>query len=256
MNARRITTHGYIVDAKTRSLRIFSERVNIDLWWISLLQPQQVLGCCREVLSPGEIRQAASFHFQRDRDRWVIARGAIRHVLATYLKVSPHELRFQYGGHGKPDVMDAINQPGLKFNLSHSGDFALAAVTRKVNVGVDVELIRPGVSCVEIAEEFFSPRDVRKLKQLTPGQQVEVFFECWTLKEAYLKACGAGLSVRLDSFDVVRESEDLPGLLAVAQQSGEVEHWKMYSLPAPPGYKAAMVASAGEHQIEHWEWAL
>ena len=256
MNTRGITTYRYTVDPDAGSLPIFSERVNLDLWWISLLQPQQVLDCCREVLSSGEMRKAASFHFQRDRDRWVIARGAIRHVLATYLKVSPRELRFQYGGHGKPDVMDAINQPGLKFNLSHSGDFALAAVTRKVNVGVDVELIRPEVSGVEIAKEFFSPRDVQKLTQLTPRQQVEVFFECWTLKEAYLKACGAGLSVRLDSFDVVRESQNLPALLAVAQQSGEVEHWKMYSLPAPPGYKAAMVASAGEHHIEHWKWAL
>jgi len=232
------------------------EPVEMHLWRISLLQPELVKDCCLRVLAADELGRAARFRFPADRDRFVITHGAIRHILAAHLNLSPPKIRFQYGSHGKPEIAGAGNDLNLRFNLSHSADLALAAIVRESRIGVDVERVRTNASCMEIAEQYFSAGEIAKLKDIPADQQTEAFFDCWTRKEAYVKACGAGLSVPLNSFEVPFGSagEAAPFELPAAK-SDEIRLGTMYVLSPLPGYKAAMVVEGRkEHKISYWEW--
>jgi len=228
----------------------------IDLWRINLLQPEWVIDRCRRVLCSTELERFARFHFRRHRDRYVVRHGAVRCILAAYLCVPPPEVRFQAGGYGKPEIVDAKNHSKLKFNLSHSGDVALVAVTAGLRIGIDVERVRSDASCVGIAERYFCEGEIAKLKEFPADQQTEAFFDCWTRKEAYVKARGEGLSMPLDSFEVTFGAR-APALVTVAAaKPDEIEFWGMYALQGIPGYKAAMVVEGRVHQIKYWDWDL
>lgn len=228
----------------------------LDLWRINLLQPEWIKDHCRPVLAADETGRAARFRFPADRDRFLVTHGAIRHILAAYLNVSPGAVRFEYGSHGKPEIAgDGLD---LRFNLSHSADIAIAAIVRGSRIGVDVERVRTDASCIEIAEQYFSDGEITKLKVVPADQQTEAFFDCWTRKEAYVKACGGGLSVPLNSFEVPFSSphEAVPFELPTAK-SNAIRLGTIYALPPHPAYKAAMVVEGWEvDKIRYWEWAL
>jgi 4'-phosphopantetheinyl transferase len=228
----------------------------LDLWRIDLLQPEWIKDHCRQVLAADEAARAAHFRFPADRDRFVITHGAIRHILTAYLDVSPRTVCFEYGSHGKPEIAgDGLN---LRFNLSHSADLAIAAIVRESRIGVDVERVRTDASCMEIAEQHFSAAEIAQLKGVPSGQQTEAFFDYWARKEAYVKACGGGLSVPLNSFEVSFGSvEQATPFELPAAKSDEIRLGTMYVLPPLPGYKAAMVVEGHEgHKIRYWEWTL
>src|SRR5262252_2460436 len=105
-------------------------------------------------LSKDELARASRFHFERDRDRFIVARGELRRVLAGYVGLDPGSLTFRYGARGKPSV----EGDSLEFNLSHSGSIALLGLTRQRRIGIDIEEIRYLDDCGELAARFFSKR--------------------------------------------------------------------------------------------------
>jgi 4'-phosphopantetheinyl transferase len=150
-------------------------------------------------------------------------------VLATYTGTPAHALRFERARHGKPYLVGH----SIRFNLSHSGDLALIAVARDREVGVDVEAIRPERDVVGIARHFFAPGESEALSAEPPRRRAAAFYRCWTRKEAYMKACGLGLALRPDSFDV---SLVPPG-------------WHFVDLAVGDGYAAALVTSGTEPRV-------
>src|SRR5258708_9618484 len=157
-----------------------------------------------KTLSEDERQRASRFRFEKDRVQSVLTRGALRCLLGRYLSADPREVVFRYGASNKPALAypaTAENNP-FSFNVSHSGDVALIAISRLPAVGIDVEVIRPDFATAEVAQRFFSPLEVKGLLSLQRDEQAEAFFSCWTRKEAYIKAVGDGLSIPLDSFDV------------------------------------------------------
>jgi 4'-phosphopantetheinyl transferase len=174
-------------------------------------------------LSWEERERATRFRFDRDRDRYIACRGTLRELLG----VRPHE-NFICGAFGKPRLQDSE----MWFNVSHSHGMAMIAVTRGREVGCDIERIDPSFANDKIPERFFSPYEVAALRALPQKDQCDAFFRCWTRKEAFIKACGMGMSLALDSFDV---SLDRPALLRGA------EGWSLYAVDAPEGYAAALV---------------
>lgn len=234
--------------------RVSLEPNTIHVWRISLHQNKNVIDRCKQVLSTSEVERASRFHFQRDRDRFVIAHGAIRQILGTYLKIAASDVPFHCGPHGKPEIAPRANCLDLRFNLSHSGEVAVAAVTRQLRIGIDIECVRPDIPCVEIAKRHFSADELASLKRLKADCQREAFFGFWTCKEAYVKARGRGLSVPLDAFEVAfgaqRALTELTGTPILCQNGP----WMMYAIPAPSGYRAALVVEGREHQIEHRKW--
>jgi 4'-phosphopantetheinyl transferase len=226
----------------------------VHLWRIFLVQPGQVLQQCLEVLNEEEAARASRFYFERDRTRFTVARAALRSVLAQYLGIAPVDIHFRYGPQGKPDLSLEHSASPLKFNLSHSGDYALLGVTRRAELGVDIELIRPDFGTHEIAERFFSSSESRLLLDLPEEQRCESFFHCWTRKEAYIKALGGGLSIPLDSFDVAFVPGAEAALLRVAENPHEVARWRIYDLPAASGYCAAAMVEGQRHELRCWDW--
>src|SRR5207247_6698768 len=127
----------------------------------------------------------------------------------------------------------------VRFSISHSHDAALFAVAKGSNVGVDIERIRPRFANEQIAEKFFSESEVKALRALPAELQPEGFFNCWTRKEAYIKARGEGLSLPLRDFDVSLKPGELARLLRHAQPP-ELARWTLQALSVPAGYVAAI----------------
>ncbi|MEP6707580.1 MAG: phosphopantetheine-protein transferase, partial [Pyrinomonadaceae bacterium] len=136
----------------------------------------------RSTLSPDECARADRFHFERDRNHFIIARGSLRIILSGYLKKNPTELSFSYSNYGKPALFGEPASSELSFNLSHAHELALIAVTRNLAIGVDIEFIRSEFAAEEIAERFFSRPEVRELRGLPANMQSEAFFTALALE--------------------------------------------------------------------------
>jgi 4'-phosphopantetheinyl transferase len=192
---------------------------------------------CQAVLSADEHARAGRFRIAADRDRFVVARACLRYVLSSYGAGRPERIRFHYGWKGKP-VLTADRD--LHFNLSHSKDLAIVALARGAEVGIDVERIRDVPSARAIARRFFSPAESAVLTRLPSSDFKEAFWRCWTRKEAYVKACGDGLSLPLDSFDVSLEIRGWSLLVATRPDAGEAHRWQLLDVNVGPGYVAAL----------------
>ena len=194
-------------------------------------------------LTPDEHARSDRFHFDRDRTRYVRGRRALRQILGRYLDTEPGAIRFLYNAQGKPalDLSDARG-PALEFNLAHSDQHALLAITHaECLIGVDLEHVREGFAADTIAERFFAPQETAALRALPHADQQLAFFRCWTRKEAYIKACGGGLQIPLDSFRVAFEPDAAPALLWAAGVAEAPTVWTMLDLSDyTPGCIAAV----------------
>jgi 4'-phosphopantetheinyl transferase len=150
---------------------------------------------------------------------------------------------------GKLILAATARIPSLRFNLSHSNEFALFAFCLEHEVGIDIEKIKPQVAFEGIEARYFSPQERAELEALPLDLRSEGFFLCWTRKEAYVKARGEGLKVPLESFSVSLT----PGKPAVLRSSDE-ERWRLYSLDPTAGFVGALAAEGHEHRLHLWDW--
>src|SRR5438876_533965 len=191
-------------------------------------------------LSDDERNRSAGFRFERDRRRFVVARGVLRDLLGRYLDTNPGQIRFVCNAFGKPELHPEFGgRGGLKFNLSHSGDLALIAIARDAWVGVDVECIeRRGESnYADVARSFFSASEVDALSRVPSDLYAKAFFNCWTMKEAYVKGRGEGLTIPLTSFSVPITTDPAPAPVRCGR-------WSLFTLQPAPGYVGALAVSA------------
>lgn len=154
------------------------------------------------LLSEDERRRAERFVFERDRRRYTVARARLRQLLAERLGAAPESLQLAYSAHGKPALARRPGQRDLRFNVSHCGDVAAYAFTEGREVGVDVEEVRVLPDADEVAMRFFSQRERAAYLRLPASERPRGFFNCWTRKEAFVKAVGDGLSHPLETLDV------------------------------------------------------
>jgi 4'-phosphopantetheinyl transferase len=226
----------------------------VHVWRASLLQPSEETERLRQLLTQDEQDRASRFHFRKDRDRFIVARGILRSILGRYLKVEPARLRFEYSHYGKPRLTEEFDYGALRFNLSHSHERVLYAFARGRELGVDIEYIRQDFAGEEIARKFFSTREVADFCSLPLGQRTEAFFHCWTRKEAYVKAIGEGLSMPLDEFDVSLLPEKPAALLRNRRRPQEVRRWSLQALNVAFGYAAAIAIEGHERQLKCFDW--
>ena len=205
-------------------------------------------------MTPDEISRAARFYFQRDHDRFIAGRGLLRAILSRYLAVAPGEIRFGYGPHGKPELVGPGQPPALFFNLSHSHNLALYAISAGPRVGVDIEYIRPDIEAEAIAESIFSPGEYAAIRALTGRPQLEAFYNCWTRKEAFIKARGDGVTYPLEQFDVSLTPGEPAALLRTRIDPQEALRWSLQALAPGPGYVAAVAAEGNGWRVICWEW--
>lgn len=195
--------------------------------WRAQLSPTD---STRAALSPDDWLRAGRFHFDRDRERFIASRGIQRQVLAQYLSVEADEIQFSAGPYGKPQLADTM----LRFNLSHSDDLMLLAVTHGRELGVDVEFMSPDVPFEMLADHYFDPEDAWDLRLLPMAQRPWKFYDIWTSTEAQLKASGVGLSQGVKVSDADR--------------------WSLMKFAPAAGYTAAVAVEGGDFQLQCWSW--
>jgi 4'-phosphopantetheinyl transferase len=227
---------------------------HVDIWQIDIGGDADSIQERRLLLSTDELQRADRFHFDKHRRRFIKARAAMRQILGGYAGVTAKELTFSYGARGKPELSGAAESIGIKFNLSHSDDVAMLAVTRGLTVGIDIERINPEFATEEIAERFFAKGEIECLQALPIAERADSFFSCWTRKEAYIKALGDGLSVPLDSFEVAFGPGIGAALLQVKTDPREVSRWSMYDLETAQGFRAALVVEGRGHGLRPRAW--
>jgi 4'-phosphopantetheinyl transferase len=138
--------------------------------------------------------------------------------------------------------------------LSHSDGLVLYAITRGREVGVDVERLRPDFAVLEVAKKFFSRREVTALVALPENQWPKAFFNCWTRKEAYIKARGEGLTLPLDRFDVSLVPGEPAALLYTNDDPQEASRWSLQELVPESGYVAALAVEGHDWRLKCWQW--
>jgi len=226
----------------------------VDIWRARLDLPADSLQELEATLSADEIQRADRFHFQGDKDRFIAAHGCLRDILARYHHWEPGQLTFSANDYGKPALSTDLSERRMDFNLSHSEDLALVAVAWERKVGVDLERMRQGISAQVIARQYFSKSEVTELLGL-PSEQWQVgFFNCWTRKEAYIKAQGLGFSLPLESFDVSLGPNEPVILRATRPDPQEAARWTLLSLEVSPSYAAALAVDGGGLEFRFWDW--
>ncbi len=206
-----------------------------------------------KTLSTDEVGRAERFRFDRDRTRFVLARGVLRTLLGRYLDAEPATLSFVCNEYGKPALAGEWAASGVNFNLSHSHEVVLYAFARGRAVGIDVERVRPELAGEDIAARFFSAPEVEALRGQPADARASAFFSCWTRKEAYIKARGEGLSHPLDGFAVSVDSEARDVALDVFGDAAEGRRWTLISLLPEEGYAAALAAEGTNWQLNYWQ---
>jgi 4'-phosphopantetheinyl transferase len=225
----------------------------VHVWRVALDQPEPQVHAFQRTLAEDELSRAARFYFPHLTRHFIVGRGVLRAILARYLGASPHTLRFGYTEYGKPFLVGQ-DQQWLSFNLSHSGGLALCAVVRERAIGVDIESIRRDMEHESIAERFFSPAEQRVLRALPSSLRPQAFFDCWTRKEAYIKAHGEGLSLPLDQFSVSLAPGEPAGLLHTDGDPSEATRWSLRELAPGPDYAAALAVEGHGWGLACWQW--
>ena len=210
---------------------VFRLRLDLD---------QQRLAALSALLNEDERARAARYIPEASRRQFTAARAQMRQVLGALLRREPAELRFNFGAYGKPSLADG----DLCFNLSHSAGLALLGVSRTQEIGVDIKSTHRVVEYDQLAPRFFAATEAAALAALPASERGRAFFSIWTRKEAYIKACGMGLSLPLQDFSV---SHDHPATLSA-------EGWSIRALDPGPGYAAALVIAGDLHALHTWDW--
>jgi 4'-phosphopantetheinyl transferase len=227
---------------------------DVHVWRASLDSPLALVERLRQLLSPDEQARADRFHFEIDRRHFTVARGYLRTILSRYLQIAPADVQFSYESHGKPQIASAIpHDQKLRFNLAHSGGLALYAFTLVGEIGIDLEHIRPEFTGDDIARRFFSASEVARLDKLPAQARHEAFFNCWTRKEAFIKAKGVGLSLALDQFDVTLAPAEPAALLRTCWDENEAARWSLQTIEVGSGYAGAVAVEAHDWQLSCWQ---
>ncbi|UEM24977.1 4'-phosphopantetheinyl transferase superfamily protein (plasmid) [Skermanella mucosa] len=161
----------------------------------------------RALLAPEEINRYRRYLNDRARHEYLVTRALVRTVLSRYADVPPAAWRFRANAHGRPEIAGPAlpglsGLSGLEFNLSNTNGMVACAVAADREIGIDVENLERAGDLMEIAGRFLAPAEVADLRSLPPAGRTRRFFTYWTLKEAYIKARGLGLSIPLDRFAI------------------------------------------------------
>ncbi|HEY6444314.1 MAG TPA: 4'-phosphopantetheinyl transferase superfamily protein [Candidatus Acidoferrales bacterium] len=232
------------------ALPLTLEENTVHAWSADLDRSPYEIRRLHDTLSPDERERAFRFRFAGDQQRFIASRGILRDILARYVGRPPDALHFSYGPFGKPSLADDCASD-LRFNLSHSGNVALYAVTHNREVGVDVERIDSSFVDDGIEEKFFSDNEIAKLRSLHTSERPRAFFNCWTRKEAYVKACGGGLQISLQSFEVSLAPHEAVEFLSTGESG-----WSLLALPLGRDYAAAVAVEGNNCELKSWHWLM
>lgn len=211
------------------------EQLNIDTRTVDVAEA---------LLSDDEISRASRFVFDRDRRYYIVARASLRRLLSERLGMRPESIEFDYGKYGKPVLGKSLSGRSLHFNASRSNDIAAYAFSKEREIGIDVEAVRDLPDINDIADHCFSEKEKASYSCLDEADRLKGFFNCWTRKEAFVKALGEGLSHPLGSFDVTLAPGQAAQVLRVGAVTGVDCGWELHGFSPFPGYVGAVVVES------------
>jgi 4'-phosphopantetheinyl transferase len=224
----------------------------VHIWRVYLNQDPSTIQRSFKLLSALERQRAGKYHFQRDHDHFAVARGGLRMILSRYINLPPAQICFSVNQYGKPAVCYELGGNSLKFNVAHAGDVALYAFTLRREIGIDIEHLTEDCLGLELAECFFSPAEASMLRGVAPALRTVAFFDCWTRKEAYIKARGEGLSYPLNRFTVSLTPGHPASLLATDDDPSEVSRWTLMDVFPGHKYRAALAVEGPLGVLHCW----
>jgi 4'-phosphopantetheinyl transferase len=223
----------------------------VDLWFASVetAVARGRIAVYRDWLPADEVARADRYRQERDRNCCLVARALVRSVLSGYTGHDPAAWTFRYNAHGKPSILQPAGL-SLHFNVSHTSGLVICGVASAGELGVDVERLSRGCSCLDLARRFFAGPEIAFLEKTSPERQPGVFLEFWTLKEAYIKARGLGLAMPLAEFaftladpqaGVAAGANDPPPVIRFLRgDHGEAEEWRFAQFRLCGDYQAAV----------------
>jgi|GEM_PF-354923 len=204
---------------------------NIHLWFAKdkTITNANLLNQYYSLLSEAEQKRYQNFIVDKHRHQYLITRALLRTTLSKYhTDVAPHQWRFNQNPYGKP-FQTNISHPPLYFNLSHTEGMIVLAIAQHEHIGVDIECIKPDALSVNVAKKYFSKTEVNHFTQLPKSQQTARFFDLWTLKEAYIKACGQGLLIPLDEFSFTFTGQRI-NIDFAPQRQDQPNQWRFWQM--------------------------
>jgi 4'-phosphopantetheinyl transferase len=223
---------------------------DVHVWRASLHAPDEAVARLRKLLSEEEVRRAGQFRFERLRRGFVVQRGILREILASYSGQRPEEIEFLVSEYGKPRLAESA---GIEFNVSHSGNMVMYALAYRRRVGIDIEWLRPFPDALELARRFFSPEEKTKICAMPETERAKAFLTCWTRKEAYVKARGLGLSMDLSLF-CVSVPPDGPALLYSDEPPAERQRWMLTDLTPGEAHVGCLAVEGPAHHVALSDW--
>ena len=226
----------------------------VHIW--SARKPSTLLPGLEAALSPGEHERARRFRSPKDRLAYTFAHAFLRDVLSRYLHCHRGDIRFHETPFGKPFLAEPYGSSSvLEFNLSHTGGLALIGVCRGRRIGIDVEEIRPIDGLLSMAETYFTPDERAFIINQLPSDKGRALLNCWTRKEAYIKAIGNGLSIPLSSFDTLISCRTPVVLLESPPNSRDEAIWQVANLNVHEDYAAAVAVEKDMTVLVRFDWS-
>lgn len=224
---------------------------HIELWCVddeSVVDEALKLAYLK-LLSVNERDQMARFYFPKDRHQYLVTRALVRVVLSKYHpEVRPQDWQFSTNAYGKPYIVNQTKDATVHFNISHAKNMVMLAISSHEFTGVDVEHLKREGDLYEIADAFFSPDEVAQLLTLQDERlKKQRYFDLWTLKEAYVKACGMGLSLPLTDFSFIFDAHDRVGIQFNAGRTDSAEHWRFWRIGLSAQHAIALAIRHEEH---------
>jgi 4'-phosphopantetheinyl transferase len=240
-------------DWRPGALSVPLARGIVDVWRVPLELENAELSLRETILAPDERQRAAAFRLPAKRREFVVARSALRRLLGALTGQDAASISLAYEPNGKP-YLASPSATGIHFNVSHSGDLALIAVTLGHEIGVDVECVRPREAIASLAARYFAAAEADQLLALPESDRLQAFLACWTRKEAIVKAVGRGLALGLDRFQVTLLPGQMPRLLGMNGDAHAGRQWSLFHLDPAPGYIAAVALELPDCRVRTWQF--
>lgn len=228
---------------------------SIQVWYIDIGEYSSLYKRCNgkvlTILSDDEVAKANRFIFDTDRIQYIFSHLALRVILSKYLGVNPRAVKFHYNDHGKPLIDSGDQYEPLTFNMSHSGNTVIVAISYKRLLGVDVEHLRDISNIESLVNRFFSPFEKASFTSILEKDRNSICFHVWTRKEALIKAVGSGLAFPLNKFDVTVSPERKPDILNISYGGYTKDDWSLFDLAPKGNYVGALVSEGENLRIQH-----
>jgi 4'-phosphopantetheinyl transferase len=217
----------------------------LQIWKIHLDDPNAAPDQLFTLLDEDEKKNALHFRFEKHRRRYITSHAAMRNILAEQLNIPIPQLNIRLHENGKPYL---LTNP-LHFNLSHSEELAVLAISFQGDVGIDVEHIKPDVNALEITKRFFHPLEFEQLQKIPPEKRQDYFYLCWTGKEAYVKTKGLGIANHLKAFALDFTNMNALKIIFANEEVKEFKDWHVQTFQPSNHYLSTIVSTITPSEV-------